>query len=144
VTAVSAVKGRKENVLSISNQIGSDYAEIILPYQSCVRRNYYVKGTENFVIAKRKAQTGKWDEASSYWSKEVNNPKSKIAGRATYNMAIINEINGELDKAISWAQESYENYNNKSALYYVNILRDRQARIDELKMQQQLSEQPGN
>lgn len=144
VTAVSAVKGRKENVLSISNDIGSDYAEIILPYQSCVRRNYYVKGSNNFEIAKRKAQTGKWDEAANYWKQEVNNPKAKIAGRANYNMAIIHEINGELDQAITWARESYENYNNKSALYYVNILRDRKSRIEELKMQQQLTEEAGN
>ena len=69
VTAVSAVKGRKENVLSISNEIGTDYAEVILPYQTRVRRNYYVKGTNNFEIAKRKAQTGKWDDAATYWKK---------------------------------------------------------------------------
>ena len=58
-------------------------------------------------------------------------------------MAIIHEINGELDQAITWAQESYEKYNNKSALHYVNVLRSRKARTEELKMQQQLSEQPG-
>ena len=143
VNAVSAVKGRKESVLSISNETGRDYAEVILPYQTRVRRDYYVKGTNNFEIAKRKAQTGKWDEAATYWKKEIDNPKTKIAGRACYNMAIINEINGELDQAITWAQDSYEKYNNKSGLHYVNILRNRKARAEELKMQQELTSQPG-
>jgi hypothetical protein len=41
-------------------------------------------------------------------------------------MAIISEINGDLDMAIQWAQQSYENHNNRLALNYVNLLRDRQ------------------
>ena len=42
-------------------------------------------------------------------------------------MAIISEINGELDIAIEWAQKSYENYNNKLALQYLRILKNRKA-----------------
>lgn len=77
----------------------------------------------NFVIAKRKAQTGNWDNAAELWKKETTNTKSSVAGSACYNMAIINEINGELDEAISWAQKSYKDYNNKLALEYVKILK---------------------
>ena len=56
---------------------------------------------------------------------------------ACYNMAIINEINGELDEAISWAQKSYEDYNNKLALEYVRILRNRKAKAETLKRQEE-------
>jgi hypothetical protein len=42
-------------------------------------------------------------------------------------MAIINEINGDVDAAMAWAQKSYENYRIKHGLYYVNILRHRKA-----------------
>ncbi|HEY6899107.1 MAG TPA: hypothetical protein VI233_00630, partial [Puia sp.] len=56
-----------------------------------------------------------------------NSSRRKVAGRACYNMAIICEINGDLEGAIQWAQKSYENYNNRLALSYVNVLRNRQA-----------------
>jgi len=54
----------------------------------------------------------------------------KIAGRATYNMAIINEINGDLDAALGWAQKAYEDYNIKPALEYVRILENRKVKSD--------------
>jgi hypothetical protein len=51
--------------------------------------------------------------------------RDKIAGRACYNRAIISEINGDVDMAIKWAQQSYENYNNHLALSYINLLKNR-------------------
>jgi hypothetical protein len=50
-------------------------------------------------------------------------------------MAILNEINGDLDAAISWAQKSYEDYNNRLALQYVNMLRNRKQKVGKLDYQ---------
>ncbi len=125
VKAAKAVIGRKEAVLQISNNIGHFYASRIVPYRTRVSRHYFVRGTNNFKIGKRRAQTGDWDGAAELWKKEVSNPKSKIAGRACYNMAIISEINGDLDAAVKWASKSYTDYKNKTALRYLNILKYR-------------------
>lgn len=140
MAAAKALVGRKEAVKKVSNNVGHAYALRILPFSIRVARNYYVRGSNNFKIAKRKARTGNWDEAAVLWKEEINNPKRKIAGRAHYNMAIINEINGNLDLAIDWAQKAYENFNIRKALYYVNILKDRQYRNNLLQNQQQESE----
>lgn len=133
IKAVEAVMGRKENVLSLSSKIGQDYALQTLPYNIRVSRDYFVGGTSNFEIARRRAQTGNWDGAAELWSKETNNPDPKIAGRACYNMAISNEINGDLDKAIEWASKSYSDYGNKLALRYVNILKNRRYKTQQLE-----------
>jgi hypothetical protein len=125
LVAASALIGRKEAVKQVSNKAGQDYATRILPYRIRVTREYYVKGTNNFKIAKRKAQLGNWNEAGELWDKETGNSSRKIAGRACYNMAIINEINGDLNAALKWAQKSYEDYNNKLALNYSRILENR-------------------
>jgi hypothetical protein len=114
-------------VKEVGNTAGHAYAFRIIPLWTRVSRDYFVRGSNNFKIAKRKAQTGNWDEAAKLWKQETTNPKSKVAGRACYNMAIISEINGDLDMAIKWAQQSYENYNTHLGLTYVNILRNRQA-----------------
>ncbi len=135
LVAASALVGRKDAVNQVSNKAGHGYALRIIPFQVRVMRDYYVKGTDNFKIAHRKAQVGKWDEAGQLWQKETDNPKVKIAGRASYNMAIISEINGDLDSALKWAQKSYEDTNNKLALRYVHILQNRQYKNDVLKSQ---------
>ncbi len=138
--ASQALINRKEAVKEVGNAAGHAYAFRIIPLWIRVSRNYYVRGTNNFKIAKRKAQTGNWDDAARLWQEETNNPKRKVAGRACYNMAIINEINGHLDEAIKWAQQSYENYNNHMALYYVNILKNRQVGNDIAQAQQEAAQ----
>ncbi len=138
VNTTEAMLGRKEAIKQSANKMGSMYADRIIPYYITVTRDYYVKGSYNFKIATRKARTGNWDSAGELWLKETNNSRRKIAGRACYNMAILGEINGDLDAAIQWAQKSYENYNNKLALKYVNILKYRR------QSNQRLQNQLGN
>jgi tetratricopeptide (TPR) repeat protein len=137
VAAAGAIINRKEALLDVSRKTGQDYAMRLIPYWIRVTRDYYVKGTDNFSIARRKAQTGNWDGAAELWKKETTSSSSKIAGRACYNMAIIYEINGQLDKAIEWAQKAYENYSNRLALKYVNILKRRKESNNVLSYQQQ-------
>lgn len=136
VAAVAALKGRKEAVGEVSRNAGHAYALRILPFRLRVTRDYFVKGTNNFKIAKRKAQTGKWDEAGQLWELETGNPKRKVAGRACYNMAIINEINGFLDDALAWAQKAWEDYKTRLALRYVRILENRRYDNELLKLQE--------
>jgi hypothetical protein len=134
--AVSALMGRKEMIKQTADQLGRNYASRIIPYWQRVSRDYYVKGTPSFRTAMRRARSGNWDGAGELWKSETNHRKRKIAGRACYNMAIISEINGELDEAIKWAQRAYEDYNNRLALGYIRILRNRQAKERVLEFQQ--------
>jgi hypothetical protein len=135
VNTTEALLGRKEAIKQNANRLGHMYADRIIPYWITVTRDYYVKGNRNFKIAARKARTRNWDGAGELWLKETNSSKRKIAGRACYNMAILDEINGDLDGAIQWAQKSYENYNNRLALKYVNILRYRRQSSQKLQYQ---------
>ena len=131
--AVEAVMQREEAVLQKSNIIGQNYVSRIFPYKVRVSRDYFVRGTDNFIIAKRRAQTGDWDGAAELWETEVSNAKSKVAGRACYNMAIINEINGNLDTAIDWASKSYVDYKNKEAIRYLDVLKRRVIKNNQLQ-----------
>ena len=133
--AAEAVLNRKQQVMQVSNNAGQNYAYRILPYKIRVSRNYYVRGSNNFKIGKRRARTGDWNGAAELWKEELDNPKRKVAGRAHYNMAIISEINGNLEEAIDWASKSYTDYNNKSALRYVNILKNRVAVSNQLEQE---------
>ena len=128
LAAAQAVIGKKEAVKQVGNAAGHLYANKIDPYWIRVHREYFVRGKSGaFAIAKRKAQTGNWNEAADIWMQQTKSPNRKTAGRACYNMAIINEINGNVDAAMSWAQKAYENYRIRLGLDYTNILRHRKA-----------------
>lgn len=135
VKAIEAIIGRKEGVQQKSSNLGNVYGQNTKPLRRRVSRDYFVRGTDNFAVARRRAQTGDWNGAADLWESEINNPKMKIAGRAYYNMAIINEINGNLEKAIDWASKAYSDYGNNMALGYVNILKRRVAEKRQLNNQ---------
>ena len=135
IKAYEAIIGRKEAVLYQSKSMGMNYAQRLLPYKHRVNRDYFVRGTDNFKIAQRRAQAGDWDGAAVLWQQETVNPDPKVAGRACYNMAISNEINGNLDEAMQWASKSYTDYNNNYALSYLNTLKYRARQKEVLNRQ---------
>jgi hypothetical protein len=137
VAAVAGMIHRKDAVKEVSRKAGHIYALRLIPYRLRVTRDYFVKGTDNFKVAKRRAQLGKWDDAAELWEKETENPKMKIAGRAHYNMAIISEINGNLDDAVAWAQRAYSDYRIKHGLRYARILENRKYNQEVLSYQEQ-------
>jgi hypothetical protein len=57
-------------------------------------------------------------------------------------MAIIREINGDIAGAMQWAQKAYEVYNNRLALSYLHVLKDREANNAILRSQGEVSAAP--
>ncbi len=135
----SALLGHKEAVIKAGNRVGQDYATRIIPYSLRVSRYYYVRGNGSFSVAKRMAQAGDWDAAAKIWREAANSPSGKVAGRGCYNMAIISEINGDLNGALQWAKKAYEVYKTPYALSYVNILQQRQSNDAVLRGQTELT-----
>jgi hypothetical protein len=139
VLAANALIGRKEAVKQAGRNAGEAYAYSVLPLWIRVSREYFVRGNNEFKIARRKAESGNWDGAGEIWHQQTTAAKRKAAGRACYNMAIINEINGNLEEAIRWAQQSYEDYNIKRGLRYIRILENRKIRNRILEEQTQVT-----
>ncbi|HOM41693.1 MAG TPA: DUF6340 family protein, partial [Bacteroidales bacterium] len=137
VIAAAALIDRKEAVKRTGLRAGHIYGERIVPYEITVEREYFVKGTEKFRTAMRKARTGNWDEAAELWKAETTNPGSKIAGRACYNMAIAAEIKGNLELAAEWLRKAYEDYNLRKALKYLRIIENRMNKTELVQIQEQ-------
>ncbi len=51
-------------------------------------------------------------------------------------MAIINEINGDLENAASWARKAYTDFRIKRGLRYARLLENRQYDEDLVKYQE--------
>lgn len=138
----AAMLGHKEEVIKAGKRAGEDYATRIIPYSLRVSRYYYVRGNGSFGVAQRMAQAGDWDGAGRLWRQETNAPSRKVAGRACYNMAIISEINGDLNGALQWAKKAYVEYKTPYALSYVNILQNRISNDAVLRSQTEITSAP--
>ena len=131
VNALAAVVNREQSVLSLSQRLGELYSERLLEQQIRVWRTYYKSGSPSLKMARRRAVVNDWEGAAELWSKDMSSAqKRKVIGRATYNMAIYEEVNGNLDKALEYAKKAYGDYNIKLARDYVvkleRRIRDRQ------------------
>ncbi|MBK6931187.1 MAG: hypothetical protein IPH12_10040 [Saprospirales bacterium] len=112
--------------------VGREYGMRIAPVYIQVNRQYYPKAKgfkTQMEQAARLAQDGKWDRAADIWKKieatAKDNPKA--AGRAAYNMAVMAEVNGNLDIAQEWAEKAWNQYGNKKARSYIEVIRQRQS-----------------
>lgn len=125
--ALYDINDRREAVLDQSKHAGSSYGLRLLPQEQEVVRDYFVRGSEKLVEAKKLAAEGNWQAAAVLWEQEVANENPKIKAKACYNMAFYSEMNGKYPEALSWAEKAASTEENKVAIAYLNILKERVA-----------------
>lgn len=130
-TVLQAVLGslidHKQAVNEVSTQSGRMYAGRISPQWIRLNREFYTKGKgdADFSMGVRRATVNDWNGATQAWLRSVHSPKRKTAGRSAFNLALMYEINGDLETALDWAQRSYTDYGVKQGRTYSNALRRR-------------------
>lgn len=139
--AVSKMPSRMEALSKVGYHAGQRYGRRISPMWINVSRMYYKKGNGWMEQAARKAETRDWKGAAEMWKKEALNTDKTIAGRACYNMAVASEVEGKLDIAVKWAQDSYAKFGNKKARSYANVLQQRIQDNEKVKFQMRSMEQ---
>lgn len=141
--AYQDIDNRRETVLAKSRTTGSNYGQRLLPQMNTIVRDYFVKGTENFVKANELAMADDWPGALKLWEKELEHPDAKIRSRSCHNIAVLNERNENLQEAMSWANKALDNHQNKTTLEYVGALKQRIVQkelLDQQLVQLQFSE----
>lgn len=125
----------------LSNRVGQNYAYKIAPMPIKITRTFEAESddTPEIEIGTRYAEVGNWEQAATVWESGLSKAPIEDAGYLTYNIAVANEVLGDLELALNWAEESYVKYGNEDALNYVNLLKERL--IDEDQVRQQF-EQP--
>ncbi len=78
-----------------------------------------------------------YERAATIWKKieATAGDNTKAAGRAAYNMAIIAELNGNLDLALDWAKKGWDKYGNKKARNYIQVIQMRQNDVRKVESQ---------
>jgi hypothetical protein len=107
----------KQAMINAGIKIALDIDEKVSPTWSSEKRGYF--------LIRSKADPGQkymnennYAEAEKYWSELAQSKDKKIRSKAEYNLALICELDGDLDGAIDWGLKSfYSNYRYQTETY---------------------------
>jgi len=74
-----------------------------------------------------------YEEAGKYWAEMAQSKNKKIRSKAEYNLALANELNGDMDGAIEWGLKSFYSYYRYQTETYLKKLKDRKETIQKTK-----------
>ncbi|TVR70476.1 MAG: hypothetical protein EA408_11280 [Marinilabiliales bacterium] len=121
---VGGIIDHRMAVIDASYESGAIYGERISPLWITLERDFFTKGGRNtdFNTGVRRATVNDWEGARQAWNISADDPKRKTAGRSAYNLALMHEIDGDLDLALEWARYSYSDYRIRRARDYAQRL----------------------
>jgi hypothetical protein len=133
--AANNLPQKRSAINKTGHYAGGLYAFRISPQWKNVHRSYYTRGSSRFKKAKRMVHVNDWKGAAEQWQSDVGKSSEKVSGRAAYNLAVANEVLGNLETALEWANKAYKEFGNRKARAYVSILENRIRDRDRLKQQ---------
>ena len=138
--AIELLPHRQIAINEVSAMAGDSYGMRIAPIWIMVERTYYQKhkNAPQMSNAARFAKIGKWKTAAAQWQLLLGSPDEKLAGKAAYNMAVANEVEGKLHSALEWAEKAYTKFGNNKAKSYINTLNHRIREQEQVKQQMNL------
>jgi len=74
-----------------------------------------------------------YEEAGKYWTEMSQSKNKKIRSKAEYNLALVNELNGDVDGAIEWGLKSFYSYYRYQTEAYLKKLKARKETIQKTK-----------
>ena len=135
ISILNDAKRKTEYFKALGFQLGYEAASLLYPNWIWVGRTFYNKGSKILRRAKPMIYEGNWDIAEEQLEMGLNARSDRVRGRVLYNLALVNEGQGELDEAIKYAKESALTCGNKLANDYLRILKRRKQQMAILQQQ---------
>ena len=101
---------RSEINAEIAYEVGRNYANLISPSWNSFTRKYFIAGHQDFSLASYYLNNDSVDQAIEMWKKHVESDDKKLAGRASYNLALAYELKEEFKEASHWVRKAIKNY----------------------------------
>jgi len=101
---------------------GIDFSSRLYPIRTTVERVLYIKGSRDFKIANQYLKQRHWKSAATIWKNYTNDPDKKIASAALFNLAVINEMEGNIEEALRLAKQAHEKNEVRIIKDYILLL----------------------
>lgn len=140
IDAIENMDGRRLEALKFSKNTGVAYGQRLLPADRILKRSYFAKGDSQLIETDWLIQAGKIDLAKQKLSDLVASGDTDLGCKASYNLAVLNEYQGNLDRAIQWAEKSID---LQSKAFNTDYLKSLQRRLTKSVLVQQQFQEVG-
>lgn len=137
--AINGLISKNAAVKEASYEAGIAYGRRLSPSWYRISRKYYrkSKGDDVFAEGARMMEINDWYAAKEALLLAMDTGHRKTKGRAAHNLAVVYEIEGNLEEAKVWVQAAWGKYKNKKSRDY---LYDLNRRINEVaRVNQQMN-----
>ncbi|MEI6754187.1 MAG: DUF6340 family protein [Paludibacter sp.] len=143
--AQSDMPNREDALIDGALEVGRKCVNRFTPYWEKVDRYFFTSGNKNIKQGMDSVYVKNWKSAIEIWTSIYNKTNNcLVQAYAANNIAIANEISGNIDKALEFATKSYYSFGKLTipdyssfirVLDYVNELNQRKKEIKILKKQ---------
>ena len=105
-------------------QLGFKASELVFPHVITVNRQYFKYGSKSIISTLKLIMRRRWAEAEAILVLTMDDGKAGKRGKELLNMAFLQEVQGNLDKAIEYAERSAYNCKNSVAKSYLRKLQE--------------------
>jgi hypothetical protein len=88
-------------------------------------KNSHLPGFQNNDRGQQLMNEKNYEEAAKYWAEMAQSKNKKIRSKAEYNLALADELNGNIDGAIEWGLKSFYSYYRYQTETYLKKLKTR-------------------
>ncbi len=116
-------------------QSAISYGSRISPHLVESPRMIFKNGNREIKHGYKQALKGNWKNAAQFWRDALSDPAMKNKAKAGFNLALASEMEGLLEPALQWAQESYRFFPDSVNKTYIDILKERIAQQEKIDRQ---------
>lgn len=119
---------RRQNAIAFSKKTGVSYGKRLWPTERLLKRKYFAKGNPDLTKTNELIEKGNIAQAIQKLKHLVTKTNATIGSRASYNLAVLHEYQGNLAKAIQWTEKSIAIKRNGFNTTYLKNLQKRQTK----------------
>jgi len=122
----------KQAMINAGIKIALDLDGKLSPTWVPEKRGYFLfqsKGDRGQQLMKE----ANYEEAGKYWTEMAQSTNKKVKSKAEFNLALISELNGDLDGAIEWGMKSFYTYYRFQTETYLKKLNARKETLQKTK-----------
>lgn len=122
----------KQALINAAIKVALDVDSKISPSWIPEKRGYFLFHSSND-RGQQLMNENNYEEAGKWWAELAASKNKKIRSKAEYNLALVNELNGDIDAAIDWCLKSYYSQYRYQTEVYLKKLQARKETIQKSK-----------
>jgi len=125
---LSKLPSIKQAMINAGIKVALDIDEKLSPTWTSEKRGYFLFKSKDDPGQKYMNENN-YVEAGKYWAEMAQSKDKKIRSKAEYNLALISELDGDLDGAIDWGLKSFYSYYRHQTETYLKRLQIRKTTL---------------